>query len=91
MLAEGKSAIFITHKMDEVMEFSHTVKSSEGAKRINLQHKINQAGTGSCQYDGRRDILFSLDRGPFKPGDVMVEAKDVVVLPSVEASRCSTM
>ncbi|MFA6906844.1 MAG: ATP-binding cassette domain-containing protein, partial [Sphaerochaeta sp.] len=82
MLAEGKSAIFITHKMDEVMEFSHTVQVLRRGKCVSTcpTKSIKRVQDLANMMVGR-DILFSLDRGPYKPGDVMVEAKNVVVLP----------
>lgn len=82
MLAEGKSAIFITHKMDEVMEFSHTVQVLRRGKCVSTcpTKSIKRVQDLANMMVGR-DILFSLDRGPYKPGQVMVEAKNVVMLP----------
>lgn len=82
MLAEGKSAIFITHKMDEVMEFSHTVQVLRRGKCVSTcpTKSIKRVQDLANMMVGR-DVLFSLDRGPYKPGQVMVEAKNVVMLP----------
>jgi simple sugar transport system ATP-binding protein len=68
--------------MDEVMEFSHTVQVLRRGKSVSTcsTKSIKRVQDLANMMVGR-DILFSLDRGPFKPGDVMVEAKDVVVLP----------
>ncbi|HKM05451.1 MAG TPA: ATP-binding cassette domain-containing protein, partial [Sphaerochaeta sp.] len=80
MLAEGKSAIFITHKMDEVMEFSHTVQVLRRGKSVNIcpTSSIKRVQDLANMMVGR-DILFSLDRGPFNPGEVMLEAKNLVM------------
>ncbi len=80
MLAEGKSAIFITHKMDEVMEFSHTVQVLRRGKSVNVcpTSSINRIQDLANMMVGR-DILFSLDRGPYNPGEVMLEAKNLVM------------
>ena len=85
MLAEGKSAIFITHKMDEVMEFSHTVQVLRRGKSVSScpTNTIKRVQDLANMMVGR-DILFSLDRGPYKPTDVMVEARDITVLPIKE-------
>jgi len=82
MLAEGKSAIFITHKMDEVMEFSHTVQVLRRGKSVSScpTNTIKRVQDLANMMVGR-DILFSLDRGPYKPTDVKVEAKNLTVLP----------
>jgi len=80
MLAEGKSAIFITHKMDEVMEFSHTVQVLRRGKSVNVctTASIKRIQDLANMMVGR-DILFSLDRGPYNPGEVMLEAKNLVM------------
>ncbi len=80
MLAEGKSAIFITHKMDEVMEFSHSVQVLRRGKSVNVckTSSIQRIQDLANMMVGR-DILFSLDRGPYNPGEVMLEAKNLVM------------
>ncbi|MBI9095116.1 MAG: ABC transporter ATP-binding protein [Sphaerochaeta sp.] len=80
MLAEGKSAIFITHKMDEVMEFSHTVQVLRRGKSVNIcpTASIKRIQDLANMMVGR-DILFSLDRGPYNPGEVMLEARNLVM------------
>ncbi|MFA7128740.1 MAG: ABC transporter ATP-binding protein [Sphaerochaeta sp.] len=80
MLSEGKSAIFITHKMDEVMEFSHTVQVLRRGKSVNVcpTNSIKRVQDLANMMVGR-DILFSLDRGPYNPGKIMLEAKNLVI------------
>ncbi len=82
MLAEGKSAIFITHKMDEVMEFSHSVQVLRRGKSVSVcpTKSIKRVQDLANMMVGR-DILFSLERGPYSPGEVRVEAQDLTVLP----------
>lgn len=82
MLTEGKSAIFITHKMDEVMEFSHTVQVLRRGKSVSVcpTKSIKRVQDLANMMVGR-DILFSLERGPYNPGDIKVEVKDLLVLP----------
>jgi len=80
MLVEGKSAIFITHKMDEVMEFSHSVQVLRRGKSVNVcpTSSIKRIQDLANMMVGR-DILFSLDRGPYNPGEVVLEAKNLVM------------
>ncbi len=83
MLAEGKSAIFITHKMDEVMEFSHTVQVLRRGKSVSVcsTKSIKRVQDLANMMVGR-DVLFSLERGPYNPGgDVKVEVKELLALP----------
>ncbi|AEV30696.1 ATPase component of uncharacterized ABC-type transporter [Sphaerochaeta pleomorpha str. Grapes] len=80
MLSEGKSAIFITHKMDEVMEFSHTVQVLRRGKSVSVcaTNTIERVQDLANMMVGR-DILFSLERGQYKPGEVKLEAKNLVI------------
>jgi simple sugar transport system ATP-binding protein len=80
MLSEGKSAIFITHKMDEVMEFSHTVQVLRRGKSVSVcaTDTIERVQDLANMMVGR-DILFSLERGQFNPGEIKLEAKNLVI------------
>jgi simple sugar transport system ATP-binding protein len=80
MLSEGKSAIFITHKMDEVMEFSHTVQVLRRGKSVSVcaTNTIERVQDLANMMVGR-DILFSLERGQFNPGEIKLEAKNLVI------------
>lgn len=85
MLQEGKSAIFITHKMDEVMEFSHTVQVLRRGKSVatcptNTIKKVQDLANLMVG----RDILFSLERGPYKPGKIKLEARHVTIHSPIE-------
>lgn len=80
MLSEGKSAIFITHKMIEVLEFSDTVQvlrkgKSVGTRATNTIEKLQDIANLMVG----RDVLFSLEKGPYKPGNVKLELKNVTV------------
>lgn len=82
MLAEGKSAIFITHKMDEVMSFSHTVQVLRRGKSVAVKPTREIANVQElANMMVGRDILFSLDRGPYEPGPAMIEVDNLVMLP----------
>ncbi|MDD2208564.1 MAG: ATP-binding cassette domain-containing protein [Bacilli bacterium] len=80
MLAEGKSAIFITHKMDEVMEFSHTVQVLRKGKCINIvpTNTIKKIQDLANMMVGR-DVLFTLDRGPYHPTGTKLEVRNLTI------------
>jgi simple sugar transport system ATP-binding protein len=79
MLAEGKSAIFITHKMDEVIEFSDKVQVLRRGKTVNTCETADVTPQDLANMMVGRDILFSLDRCPFNPGGVKLKVDDVSV------------
>jgi simple sugar transport system ATP-binding protein len=79
MLSEGKSAIFITHKMDEVIEFSHKVQVLRRGKTVNTCDTNTVTPKDLANMMVGRDILFSLDREPFDPGEVKLAVKNITV------------
>lgn len=79
MLNEGKSAIFITHKMDEVIEFSHKVQVLRRGKTVNICDTKEVTPRDLANMMVGRDILFSLDRCPFNPGGVKLKVEHVTV------------
>jgi simple sugar transport system ATP-binding protein len=79
MLGEGKSAIFITHKMDEVIEFSHKVQVLRRGKTVNTCDTSTVTPKDLANMMVGRDVLFSLDRCPFNPGGVKLKVENVTV------------
>ncbi|MHC1692804.1 MAG: ABC transporter ATP-binding protein [Sphaerochaetaceae bacterium] len=79
MLAEGKSAIFITHKMDEVIEFSHKVQVLRRGKTVNICDTGEVTPQALANMMVGRDILFSLDRCAYHPGEVKLKVDDVTI------------
>src|SRR5690554_4567453 len=79
MLSEGKSAIFITHKMDEVIEFSHKVQVLRRGKTVNTCDTTTVTPKDLANMMVGRDVLFSLDRCPYNPGGVKLKIDHVTV------------
>ena len=77
LTAEGKSAIFITHKMDEVMAFSDRVMVLQNGQVI----ASRRIGETSPQELARlmvgREVLFRLDKEPCHPADTVLELQDI--------------
>ncbi len=86
MLSEGKSAIFITHKMVEVLEFSDTLMVLRKGKCVGVKptSSIKDLSEIANLMVGR-PVLFDLEKGPFNPREVKVELKNVTV-----NSKCNT-
>jgi simple sugar transport system ATP-binding protein len=77
MTREGKSAIFITHKMEEVMAFSNWVRVLHKGRLV----KVKQTERTNPQELARlmvgRDVLFRLEKKDRNPGDVVLELEGV--------------
>lgn len=77
LIAENKAVIFISHKLNEVMEIS---------KVITILHLGKVAGSvNACDTCARelanmmvgREISFELDKGELEPGEFMLEVEDL--------------
>ena len=77
MQAEGKSAVFITHKMDEVMAFSDRVMVLRKGKVVAEKTTKDTDPTDLARMMVGREVLFHIKKGPFQPGAVVLELKDV--------------
>ncbi|HEY88743.1 MAG TPA: ABC transporter ATP-binding protein [Thermoflexia bacterium] len=80
MTSEGKSAIFITHKMDEVLSFSNWVQVLQHGKSIAVKKTAETNAQELARLMVGREVLFRLDKAPATPGDVLLEMRDVHAL-----------
>jgi ABC-type uncharacterized transport system ATPase subunit len=78
MIAQGKSVIFISHKLQEVSAIADRV--SVLRKGVATASGVVSKGV-SRQELARlmvgRDVIFALDKKPCKPGDVVLDVRDI--------------
>lgn len=80
MKGEGKSAVFITHKMEEVMTFSDRVMVLRKG-RVVVEKVTGQTNPRElARLMVGREVLFRVEKKPFEPGAVVLELKDVCAL-----------
>jgi ABC-type uncharacterized transport system ATPase subunit len=77
MTSEGKSAVFITHKMEEVMAFSHRVLVLRGGRLMAGKETRDTNPQELARLMVGREVLFRLDRKPARPGETVLELKNV--------------
>jgi len=77
MRAEGKSAIFITHKMDEVLAFSDRVMVLRKGKVVAEKMTRDTDPKDLARMMVGREVLFHVEKAPFSPGAVVLELRDV--------------
>lgn len=78
MVAEGKSIIFISHKLQEVMEIADRVT-------VLRKGKVTAAGLPIAQMTRQelarqmvgRDVVFSIEKQPQTPGDVVLNVVNI--------------
>ena len=78
MIAQGKSVIFISHKLQEVSAIADRV--SVLRKGVSTASGVPSKGV-SRQDLARlmvgRDVIFALDKKPGKPGDMVLDVRDI--------------
>lgn len=78
MVAEGKSIIFISHKLQEVMAIADRVtvlrKGKVTAAGLDA-HKITRQDLAKLMVG--REVIFHLEKKPRVPGEVVLSVKDV--------------
>jgi simple sugar transport system ATP-binding protein len=77
MISEGKSIVFISHKLQEVMAIADRVT-------VLRKGKVTAAGLSAKQTTRQelakqmvgRDVVFQLDKKPAKPGEIVLQVND---------------
>jgi simple sugar transport system ATP-binding protein len=77
MTSEGKSAIFITHKMDEVIRFSDWVRVLKKGKLAAVKKTADTNPAELATLMVGREVLFRIKKEDFTPGETVLEIKNV--------------
>jgi len=75
----GKSIIFITHKLREVLEFSDRITVIRGGKVMGSVTPAEADQNKLASMMVGRDIDLDIDKKPAKVGDTVLEIKDLMV------------
>jgi simple sugar transport system ATP-binding protein len=86
MVSEGKTVIFITHKLDEVMAFADRVTVLRRGKTVStLTTSETTKRDLACEMVGR-EVVFRIDRSEYDtPSEVKSQAKPVLVIENLSA------
>lgn len=79
MIAEGKSIILITHKLQEIMDVSDRVtviRKGEGIGTVNTED-TNPEELATLMVG--RQVVFKTEKGPSNPQDEVLRVEDLVV------------
>jgi general nucleoside transport system ATP-binding protein len=80
MQAEGKSTIFITHKMHEVVAFSDRVCVLRQGKVVATKQTAQTTPRELARLMVGREVLFRIEKQPATPGDPVLVLRDVHAL-----------
>ena len=79
LAAEGKSILFITHKLNEIMEVSDRCSVLRKGKYIGT---VDIAGTSKEELSRMmvgRDVKFAVDKAPASPGETVLKVTGLTV------------
>jgi ABC-type uncharacterized transport system ATPase subunit len=77
--ADGKSIIFITHKLNEVLAIADRVTVLRRGKRIDTVPREGATEQGLARMMVGRDVLLRVEKKSTTPGDVALEVNDLHV------------
>jgi simple sugar transport system ATP-binding protein len=80
LIAEGLSVIFISHKLDEVLEISDRITTLRRGKKVETVPGEGATEAGLARMMVGREVLLRVEKKPAQPGDAMLVVEDLSVL-----------
>jgi ABC-type uncharacterized transport system ATPase subunit len=80
MVDEGKAIIFISHKLDEVMQVSHKVTVLRDGRVVATLDTGNTSESELARLMVGREVLFRIEKEEPKLGDVVLKVSDLDAL-----------
>jgi general nucleoside transport system ATP-binding protein len=77
--AQGKSIIFISHKLHEVLEVADRITVLRRGKKVDTVPKEGATEESLARMMVGREVLLRVDKPPAKPTDSMLEVEDLHV------------
>ena len=74
---EGRTIIFITHKLSEVMELSHRVTVMRHGRVVGVMETAQVTPDQLAEMMVGHPVLWEVDKSPFRPGPVVLEVRDL--------------
>ena len=76
---DGKSIIFISHKLNEVLEIADRITVLRQGKKIDTVPHEGATREGLARLMVGREVVLSVEKPPAEPGETLLEVKDLVV------------
>ena len=74
---DGTSVVFISHKLNEVLDVSDRVTVLRRGKRIDTVETEGSTERSLARLMVGRDVLLQVEKPPHEPGDVVLEVRDL--------------
>jgi ABC-type uncharacterized transport system ATPase subunit len=78
--AEGKSIIFISHKLNEVLEIADRITVLRLGKRIDTVSRQGATQEGLARLMVGREVVLRIEKTEAEPGDPLLVVEDLTVL-----------
>src|SRR5690606_39572535 len=78
--ADGKTVIFITHKLRETMAFSDRVTVLRGGRHVGTVRTADTSPEALAEMMVGRQVMLRVSRPPAKPGETLLELERVSVV-----------
>jgi ABC-type uncharacterized transport system ATPase subunit len=86
--AEGKSIIFISHKLNEVLEVAERITVLRRGKTIETVPREGATEEGLARLMVGREVLLRVDKKPAEPKEALLEVDDLHVLDERGLETC---
>ena len=80
LIAEGLSVIFISHKLDEVLEISDRITVLRRGKKVETIPGEGATEAGLARMMVGREVLLRVEKKPPQPGDALLIVENLSVL-----------
>jgi ABC-type uncharacterized transport system ATPase subunit len=77
---DGKSIIFISHKLNEVLEIADRITVLRQGKRIDTVPREGATSEGLARLMVGREVVLRIEKSAATPGDPLLEVEDLRVL-----------
>src|SRR5829696_35378 len=78
--ADGKSIIFISHKLNEVLEIADRITVLRQGKKIDTVPREGATREGLARLMVGREVVLSVEKPPAEPGETLLEVEDLLVV-----------
>jgi simple sugar transport system ATP-binding protein len=80
LVAQGMSVIFISHKLNEVLEIADRVTVLRRGKKVDTIQREGATEASLARMMVGRDVLLRVDKRPAKPGETLLRVDDLHVV-----------
>jgi ABC-type uncharacterized transport system ATPase subunit len=78
--ADGRSIIFISHKLNEVLEIADRITVLRQGKKVDTVPREGATPEGLAKLMVGREVVLRVDKPPAQPGETLLKVEDLVVL-----------